>query len=160
MSMFADDTCLYHQYSNISPLNEAINEDPTHIENWLKDNKLSPNVMKSHFMVILTKPKLKALKNKNGSLRLKTREDELEVVQKPKYLGVQIDSSLEWKDHIIKNSSKVSKAIGFLRHAKSLLPEETLKTLYTGIIKPHFCYCCLVEVIVWRCSGVTEINQL
>ena len=34
MSMFADDTCLYHQSGNISLLNEAINEDLTHVDNW------------------------------------------------------------------------------------------------------------------------------
>ena len=63
---------------------------------------------------------------------------------------------MEWKEHIKVTSSKASKAVGFLRHAKPFLPEETLKTLYTGIIEPHFRYCCLV----WGCSGVTEINQL
>ena len=69
---------------------------------------------------------------------------------------MQIDNSLDWKKQIKVTSSKVSKAVGFLRHAKPFKPEETLKTLYTGIIKPHFRYCCLV----WGCSGVTEINQL
>ena len=44
---------------------------------------------------------------------------------------------------IIKTAlAKVSKAIGFLRHAKAFLPQETLKTLYTGIVEPHFRYCC------------------
>ena len=36
MSVFADDTCFYHQSSNISLLNETINEDLTHVDNWLK----------------------------------------------------------------------------------------------------------------------------
>ena len=156
MSMFADDSCLYHQSSDISLLNEAINEDLRYVDNWLKGNKLSLNVMKTYSMLISTKPKLRALKSKNESLRLKIHVDELEVVQKTKYLGVQIDNSLDWKEHIKVTSSKVSKAVGFLRHAKHFLPEETLKTLYTGIIEPHFLYCCLV----WGCSGVTEINQL
>ena len=62
--MYADDTCLYHQSSNISLLNAAINEDLTRVDNWLKGNKLSLNVMKSHCMLIATKPKRKALKSK------------------------------------------------------------------------------------------------
>ena len=33
MSMFADDTCLYHQSSDISLRNEAINEDLTYVDN-------------------------------------------------------------------------------------------------------------------------------
>ena len=64
MSMFADDTCLYHQSSNISLLNEAINENLTHLDNWLQGNKLSLNVMKTHSMLSSTKPKPKALKAK------------------------------------------------------------------------------------------------
>ena len=31
-----------------------------------------------------------------------------------------------------------------------------LQTLYTGIVEPHFRYCCSV----WGCAGLTEINQL
>ena len=112
--------------------------------------------MKTHSMHNSTKPKLKALKSKNESLRLKVRKGELEVIQKTKYFGVQIDNSLDWKEHIKATSSKVSKAIWFSKCAKSFLPEETLKTLYTGIIDQQFHYCCLV----WGCSGVTGINQL
>ena len=39
----------------------------------------------------------------------------LEVVQKTKYLGVQIDYYLDWNEQIKAVSTKVSKAIGFLR---------------------------------------------
>ena len=50
--------------------------------------------------------------------------------------------SLDGKEHVKALSSKVSVAVGLLRHAKPFLPEETLTTLYTGIIEPHFRYCC------------------
>ena len=81
MSMFADGTCIYHQCSNISLLNEAINKDLTHVDSSLQGNKLPLKVMKAHSMPISTKPKLKALKSKNESLRLKIQVDELEVAQ-------------------------------------------------------------------------------
>ena len=76
--------------------------------------------------------------------------------QQTKYLGVQIDCSLDWKEHINAAATKVSRAIGFLRHAKSFLPKASLKTLYNGIVEPHFRYCCSV----WGCAGSTDINQL
>ena len=53
----------------------------------------SLDVMKTHSMHISTKPTLNALKSKSESLRLKIQVDEPEVVQKTKYLGVQIDDS-------------------------------------------------------------------
>ena len=116
----------------------------------------SLNVMKTHAMLISTKPKHKTLINQGDSLKLKIRNDDLEVAQKTKYLGVQIDNKLHWKEQIKTVSSKVSRAIGFVKHAKSILPENTLRNMYTGIVEPHFRYCCSV----WGCCGLTEINQL
>ena len=89
-------------------------------------------------MLISTKQKGSSLRSRNEALELKIRENELEVVQKTKYLGVQIDCNLDWKEQIKAVSTKVSRAIGFLRHAKSFLPMASLKTLYTGIVEPHF----------------------
>ena len=88
-------------------------------------------------------------------MKLKIPNDELDVVQKTKYLGVQIDNKLYWKEHIKTVSSKVSRAIGFLKEAKSFLPEKTLR-MYTGIVEPYFRYCCSI----WGCCGLTEINRL
>ena len=107
-------------------------------------------------MPITTTQKHSYLKNRNEDLHLTMRNKELEVIQKNKYLGAVIDNSLNWKEHIRMVLAKVSKDIGFLRHAKAFLPQETLKTLYTGIVEPHFRYCCSV----WGCAGSTEINQL
>ncbi len=64
-------------------------------------------------MLISTKQKHKILKNGNIRLDLKIRDKELEVVQKTKYLGVQIDNSLDWEAQIKAISTKVSRAIGF-----------------------------------------------
>ena len=97
--MFADDRSFSYQSNNISQLNEVINEDPKRAEKWLNGNKLSLNILKTHSMLISTKPKHKTLERSNESLMLKIRENELESVQKTKYLGVQIDNALGWKGH-------------------------------------------------------------
>ena len=98
--MYADERSLCHQSSDIAQLNEAINSDLAQVEKWLKGNKRSLNVMKTHSMLISTKSKHKTLENQRESLKLKTRDNELKVVQKSKYLGVQIDNNLDWKEHI------------------------------------------------------------
>ena len=119
-------------------------------------NKLSLNTMKSKSMLISPKQKHTILRNQGQKPSLKIRDHELEVVDTTKYLGLQIDNSLDWKRHVSVISSKVSKAVGFLKHAKSILPLETLNKLYAGIVEPHFRYCCSV----WGCCGVTEKNHL
>ena len=107
-------------------------------------------------MLVSTKQKHNILKSRNEDLDSKIRNNELEIIQKTKYIGVQIDNSLNWKEHIKTVSTKVSRAIGFLKHAMTFLPKETLKTLYTAIVEPHLRYCCSV----WGCAGSTELNQL
>ena len=107
MSMYTDDTSIWHQSSDFAQLNGAINGDLALVEKWLKGNKLSLNVMKTHAMLISTKPKQKTFINQGGSLKLKIRNDELDVVQKPKYLWVQIDNKLDWKEHIKTVSSQL-----------------------------------------------------
>ena len=138
-------TIFFHKVSDLKQLTT-----------WLQGNKLSLNVAKTHSMLISTKQKHNILKSQNEVLELNIRNNKLDLVQKTKYLGVQIDSSLDWKEQIKVISTKVSRAVGFLKHAKSFLPKESLVTLYTGIVEPHLRYCCSV----WGCAGSTEINRL
>ena len=71
-------------------------------------------------------------------------------------MKVKVDNSLDWKEHIKAVSTKLSRAIGFLKHAKNILAIASLKTLYSSIVEPHFRYCCSV----WGCCGKTDIDQL
>ena len=150
--MYADGTSLCYQSLDINHLNEVINDDLEKLEKWLMGNKLSLNAMKTQSMLISTKQKHTVLKNLKLKISLKIKDHELEVVDTTKYLGLQIDNSLDWKHHISVLSSKVSKATGFLKYAKSNLPLETSLKLYAGIVEPHFRYCCSV----WGCCGASE----
>ena len=88
------------------------------------------NVAKIHPMLISTKQRQNILKIQNKDSVLKIRDNELDVVNTKKYLGVQIDCSLDLKEQIKAISSKFSRAVGFLRHAKSFLSKETYLSIY------------------------------
>ena len=154
--MYADDTSLCYLSHNLTQLNEAIISHLKELETSLEGNKLTLNVAKTHPMLISTQQKGSSLRSRNEALELKIRDIELEVVQKTKCLGVQIDCTLAWKEQIKAVYTKVSRVIGFLRHAKSFLPIASLKTLYTGICEPQFRCCCSF----WGCTASTNINQL
>ena len=94
------------------------------------------------------------LKSRDEDYNFNTRGSDLEVVQNIKYLGVQIDHNLNWKEKVQAASTKISKAIGFFKYAKPFLPRESLKNRYTGIVELHFRYCCYV----WGCIGSTDID--
>ena len=69
-------------------------------------------------MPMSTKQKYNILKGQNEYLKLKIRDNELEVVKNTAYLGLQIDCSLDWKEQIKAVSAKVSRTVGCLKHAK------------------------------------------
>ena len=75
--------------------------------------------MKTQSMLIATKPRHKALNKAAENLKLEILGSELDVVTKTRYLGVQVDNSLDWNEHIKAISSKVSRAIGFLKYEKT-----------------------------------------
>ena len=154
--MYADYTSLTLQSQDISQLNETINDDLRRLDLWIQGNKLSLNVSKTQSMLICTKPKHQKRKIAGGNLGLNIRGNDLDVVQKVKYLGVQVYDSLDWKDQIKAISSKVSKALGLLKHAKKFLPASSLRSLYLSIVEPHFRYCCSV----WGCCGSSALLQL
>ena len=69
---------------------------------------------------------------------------------------MQIDKHLAWDEHIRFVRSKVSRAIGFLKYAKKLLPQDTLCKMYRGIVEPQLRYCCSV----WGACGGTKLQVL
>ena len=99
-------------------------------------------------MLIATKPKHRTLNNAAEKLHLKICGSELDVVNKTKYLGVHVDNGLDWKEHIKTVSTKVSRAIGSLKHAKNILPIASLKTLYSSIVEPIFDTAALYGVVL------------
>ena len=78
----------------------------------------------------MSKQKHKILKSQKNVLELKVHENKLQAVLKTKYVGVQIDCSLDWKEQVKAVYTKVSKALGFLKHANIFLPRDTLEILY------------------------------
>ena len=128
----------------------------SYIDEWLMGNKLSLNVAKTHSMLIATQQKHKSLAYSDIRFDPKIREKEIEIRSKAKYLGVQTDENLNWKEHIRAVSAKVSRAVGFLKYSKQYLPLSAVKTLYTSVVEPHFQYCCSV----WGCCNAAEIQLL
>ena len=111
---------------------------------------------KTQSVTISTNHKQAALKGKNEQQNLQIRHETLEVVQSMKYLGVHIDSSLDWKNHIQETSKQISRSLGMIKYTKRYHPFDALKNLYTSVIDPNIRYCCSV----WGVCGVVKIHQL
>ena len=59
-----------------------------------------------------------------------------------KYLGIHLDQSLDWNDHIHFTSRKInSKLLALLRRLRPFLTEQSSRMLANSLVQPHFDYC-------------------
>jgi hypothetical protein len=91
--LLADDTTILFAHSNITDFNNNIHTVFEILHKWFKGNLLSLNFNQRHFTQFTTK--------RNNTIDLKTGYDKLITnISQTKFLGIAIDSTLSWSNHI------------------------------------------------------------
>ena len=134
--MYADDSNLFNEGRNLEDMENRMNHLLDKISVWLKVNKLTLNIDKTHFIIFRNKNKLI-----DYEPCLKIDEKPIHRVTSTKFLGVYVDEHLTWKVHIDYICKKVSKSIGILLKARRYLNQNTLQQLYYTFIYPYLSYC-------------------
>ena len=71
-----------------------------------------------------------------------------------KYLGVIIDTHLNWKKHILNISKKLGRCIGICK-LRPFLKTNNLKNIYYSLFYSHRVY----SIQVWGSTCTSEINK-
>ena len=80
-----------------------------HLVNWLNANKFSLNVKKTEMVVFESKQK-----KYEGGLKIKLCGKRLYPTESVKYLGVKLDTNLNWEYHVNDPSIKLNRANALL----------------------------------------------
>ena len=147
--LFADDSNLFFTSKDCSDLQRKVNQELIYITDWLDTNKLSLNINKTNYMVFCKR-------KTPADMSIKIRNNEIGRVYFTKFLGVQVDHKLEWKEHINYISQKLSKSIGIISKAKRILNKSTLINLYYTFVYPYFSYC----IHIWGKSFKTYVDKI
>ena len=134
--LFADDSNMFLSGNDPNELIRTMNIESEKVIDWLRINKLSLNLKKTHF-IIFRRQRAKVKLNEElviDNVKIKMKDS-------TKFLGVLIDRYLNFQDHIKYISGKVSRGIGILYKCKRLFHQRTLLTLYNSFIYPHLNYC-------------------
>ena len=99
--LVADDTDVFIKGKNLQELCNRLNDELTNIQNWLSCNKLSLNVLKTHYIIFTPRNKIV------DSIDIKINNTAIERVYNTKFLGVHIDSQLSWKKQIDYTCKKI-----------------------------------------------------
>ena len=149
--LFADDTNLFYSDTNLDRLYGTMNRELKKLVVWFKTNRLSLNVDKTNY--ILFKSKNKKI---DKELKVEIEGNILLCVPYTKFLGVYIDESLSWVNHINLVENKISKNIGVLYRVSKILDSKSLYTLYCSLVLPYMYYC----VVLWGNNYQSKIDNV
>ena len=87
----------------------------------------------------------------------KINNTNIEQVEQFKFLGLTLDSNLNWKKHSDNISNKCSQIIGILNRLKLILPQSIKIMLYNAILLPHINYC----LVTWgyQCKRINILQK-
>ena len=125
------------------------------VGNWLHLNKLSLNYSKSTFMLT------KSLKNNSNlsetcSFQIKINDSCFQRTTCAKYLGILIDSSLDWPFHVQYIKSKLVRASYLFYKIRNVVSIDVLKTLYFSLVHSHLKY----GIVSWGTATNSVLQPL
>ena len=133
---FADDTNLINFNKSPKHLNNQINKDLWYLCSWLNANKISLHATKTEY-VIFKSPQ----RPTNHDFKLKIGGKRIFPSKHLKYLGVQIDSNLNFIPQINNIALKLKRANGVLAKLRHFLPKNVLVSVYYALFYSHLNYC-------------------
>jgi hypothetical protein len=96
------------------------------IDKWFTTNLLSLNADKTQYMQLLTKTSSLV----DLHVRVLYKNKEIANTCNTKFLGLTLDSTIFWKNHIDTTVPKLSSACFAVRAVKPFLSHESLKMIY------------------------------
>ena len=121
---------------------QTINSELISVNYWIIANRLSLNLVKTNYMLF---------SNTLASLpdNIIFNDVQITEVLSTKFLGLHIDSKLNWKDHISYLCKLLSRNTGVINSLKSIFPKNVLCMLYSTLILPYITVVVNYGILAW-----------
>lgn len=158
IQLYADDIVLVYGENSPSELKTAIESDLKIIRDFLSAHSLSLNPTKSQFVLFPGRQRhtIPLGSKYLEDFSVKCNNEELKRVSFIRYLGLIIDEFLEFKDHIIHISKKISSMIYAIRRIRDVINLKVLKQLYFSYVYSHLIF----MNPIWSVAKQELINRL
>ena len=129
VSLYADDTEMHSSSKDIDLAENNVNEDLKSVRHWFRRNGLICNTKKIRKLWLLVIASQNALKT-TRDINIFYGDSVLKQQKHFKYLGVVVDESLSWNNHVSYVASRVYPKLKLLNRISSFLsPVILLKIL-------------------------------
>ena len=150
--MYAYDTAVYCSSKNVQHIETVLTGELGLINNWLKDNSLFLNKTKTECVLFGSRQRLSDVPVFTVSIdgfRIKH-------VTRYTYLGLVLEQTLSWNEHVTHLISKAAKKVGVLGRIRQNITTNTANTVYKSFILRDLEYC----DTVWTCCGKVNASSL
>ena len=148
---FADDSAILGLISDSDSETQYF-QAIDNFSNWCNKHHLELNVSKTKELIVDFR------RGQNSIEPVMIGNDAVEIVDTFKYLGVVLDSKLDFKAHVQAVQKKSQQRLHVLRRLRSFeLDPKLIQNLYRSIIEPILTYC---GPIVFPSLSISERNKL
>lgn len=146
-SLYADDSTFGVHANSIPDLSVKSSEAVRSMQSYCRESGLKLNSIKTNLMCF-------SLRQIDRSLLVKIDNESIKQSNVVNYLGVTIDSSLSWVQHIDCLSNKLSKHCFVIWQLRNFVNKDILKMYYFGHIQSILSYC----IVCWgNCNRINEV---
>ena len=135
--LYADDTVLVTSAPDIILAHIHLQSDLDNVANWCKGNKLSINIKKTKGMVLGTRS---MVKRHRFFAKLKNLDKPIDYVYQYKYLGITLDESLTFNNHLKNTIKIVAHKMYMLQKIRQYITEDAAVKISKSMILPYADY--------------------
>jgi len=147
--IFADDINIIINHHNKEVIERLIVNIIKTLADWCSANKLFLNISKTHLTQFHTG-------SKTQFRDFSIDDQELNMVESTKFLGVHFDSNVKWDTHISKLCKQLNSCIYALRCLSSFADRETLTLGYLGLFESKLSY----GIIIWGYTTLAMFQRV
>jgi exonuclease III len=150
--LYADDAVLIYTENSLDDLYVAMSTDLRILNSWFTENRLTINSKKTQYMIFKTKN----FSNANFFNYITFNNEQIHITENYKYLGLWLDSNLNFNFHISQIKKRVAPIAGVLKKIRKHLTPNILDTIYFAYVHSHITYL----ISLWGMAGATKIHLL
>ena len=152
VKLYADDTVLYQSGENCEIAGRKLQASMDSFAKWCSSNALIINTKKTKLMAFGSRSKVKKCNKASISLN----GVKIKMVPSYKYLGVTLDQTLNYNNHISSTVRVIQHKLSLLGKVRKYLNNDVALQIYKSMILPYFDY----ADVVYDKANANELDKL
>ena len=155
---YADDTVIYFGHQDFIVIEKNLSDDLDNLSSWFNENELMLNMKRGKTELLLFGTPQRLAKTPRD-LNVNYNQQRIHVTKSYKYLGIEVNSSLNLNSHFDKTYKKMSSRLRLLSKLRPFLTSQAAKIVFNHMIIPMFTYCSLLK-LSYNSSQLNQFKSL